>query len=189
VDFAPGHTIVALTQAPTSPAALAADNLKLAFHVAKAYVRRARALGFTHEDLHQEAVVGLLRAGRGFNPAIGTPFSSFACIAVRHHLHNVLLARRHRALRRLPCRTDGVALDRIDPHPVMADSAALRSDEKEQVARLLRLLTPREQLIFQMYFWNDMSFAQIGALVGLSGERIRQVFDHSLGRLRRVVRA
>jgi RNA polymerase sigma factor (sigma-70 family) len=180
---------VALTKAPTAPAALAADNLKLAFHVAKAYVRRARSLGFTHEDLHQEAVVGLLRASHGFNPTIGTPFSSFACIAVRHHLHNVLLARRHRALLRLPCRPDGTSLDQEDPNPILPDSLAVRSDEKEQVARLLRLLSPREQLILQMYFWNDMSFAQIGALVGLSGERIRQVFDSSLGRLRRVGRA
>src|SRR5438477_2412289 len=91
-----GNSMVALPQAPPSPAALAADNLKLAFHVAKTYLRRARALGFTREDLQQEAVVGLLRASHGFDPAVGTPFSSFACLAIRHHLHNVLIARRYR---------------------------------------------------------------------------------------------
>jgi RNA polymerase sigma factor (sigma-70 family) len=180
---------VALPQAPASPAALAADNLRLAFHVAKSYLRRARGLGFTREDLQQEAVLGLLRASQGFDPAVGTPFGPFACLVIRNHLHNVLVARRHRSLRALPANPDGPAFDHEDPHAEPPDAAAIFDDEKEQVARLLRLLSPRDQLIFQMYFWQDRSFAQIGALVGLSGERIRQVFDRSMGRLRRAVRA
>jgi len=181
--------MLVLPEAPASPAVLAADNLKLAFHVAKSYLRRARTLGFTREDLQQEAVVGLMRASHGFDSAVGTPFSSFACLAVRHQLHNVLIARRYRPFRGIPSHPNGTAFDHEDPHAEPPDAEAILADEKEQVARLLRLLSPREQLIFQMYFWNDRSFAQIGALVGLSGERIRQVFERSMGRLRRAVRA
>jgi RNA polymerase sigma factor (sigma-70 family) len=179
----------ASVQVPPSPTALAADNLKLAFHVAKSYLRRARVLGFTREDLQQEAVVGLLRASYRFDPTVGAPFSNFAGLAIRHHLHNVLIARRHRPWRGFPANSGGVAFDHEDPHAEPPDAWAMFNDEKEQVARLLRRLNSREQLIIQMYFWNDMSFAQIGALVGLSGERIRQVFDRSIGRLRRAVRA
>jgi RNA polymerase sigma factor (sigma-70 family) len=178
-----------LVQALPSPTTLAADNLKLAFHVAKSYLRRARALGFTREDLQQEAVVGLLRASHRFDPAVGTPFSGFAGLAIRHHLHNVLIARRHRPWRGLPANPGGAVFDHEDPRAERPDARATFNDEKEQVGRLLRQLSSREQLIIQMYFWNDMSFAQIGALVGLSGERIRQVFDRSMGRLRRAVRA
>jgi RNA polymerase sigma factor (sigma-70 family) len=178
-----------LPPAPASPAALAAENLKLAFHVAKTYVRRARSLGFTRDDLQQEAVVGLLRASYGFDPAVGTPFSSFAGLVIRHHLHNVLIARCYRPFPGIPTHANGTAVDHEDPHAEAPDAATIFAEEKEQVARLLRLLDPREQLIFQMYFWNEMSFAQIGGLVGLSGERIRQVFERSMGRLRRAVRA
>jgi RNA polymerase sigma factor (sigma-70 family) len=49
----------------------------------------------------------------------------------------------------------------------------------------MRLLLPRERAIFEMYFWHEMSFAQIGAEIGLSGERVRQLFERSLQRLRR----
>ena len=118
-----------------------------------------------------------------------TPFSSFACLAIRHHLHNVLIARRYRPFAPLRCNPDGSAFDQEDPHGEAPEAPVVLADEKEQVARLLRRLNPREQLIFQLYFWSDMSFAQIGALVGLSGERIRQVFERSLGLLRRAVGA
>ncbi len=173
---------------PTA-ATLAADNIRLAFHIAKFYTRRARALGLTREDLHQEAVVGLLRASHGFNPSLGTQFSSFACIAVRHHLQNVLTARRFRMLRGLPVSPQGTVFDSEDGHTQSPDAAAMLSEGKERVTRLLRLLQARERAIFQMYFWRDMSFAQIGEHVGLSGERVRQIFDRAMGRLRRATHA
>ncbi|HKI31234.1 MAG TPA: sigma-70 family RNA polymerase sigma factor [Gemmataceae bacterium] len=174
---------------PMAPAALAAGNVELAFHVAKIYLRRARALGVTWEDLHQEAVVALLRASRGFNPAVGVKFSSYAGVAVRHHLHNVLTTRRYHATRGLPTHEDGALIEPEDRHTVPPDAAAILADEKERVARLMRLLLPRERAIFQMYFWDDMSFAQIGTQVGLSGERVRQIFDRSLRRLRQAAHA
>jgi len=176
-------------QAYPTPATLAADNIRLAFHIAKFYARRARALGLTREDLQQEAVVGLLRASHGFNPTLGTQFSSFACIAVRHHLQNVLTARRFRVLRGLPVGATGTVFDSEDCHTQPPDAAAMLSEGKERVGRLLRLLQARERAIFQMYFWNNMSFAQIGEHVGLSGERVRQIFDRALGRLRRATHA
>jgi len=176
-------------QAFPSDTALAADNLRLAFHIAKFYLRRARAVGLTRDDLHQEAVVGLLRASRGFNPTIGTQFSSFACIAIRHHLQNVLTARRFRVLRGLPVNAQGTVFDSEDCRAEPPETLAIFAEGKERVSRLLRLLQARERAIFQMYFWNDMSFAQIGEHVGLSGERVRQIFDRALGRLRRAVQA
>ena len=177
--------VVALPQAPPSAAALAAGSIELAFYVAKFYLRRARALGLAWEDLHQEAVVGLLRASQGFNPAIGVKFSSYAGVAIRHHLHNVLSARRYRATPSLPTQEDGALIEPEDRRTAAPDASAILADEKERVGRLMRLLLPRERTIFHMYFWDDLSFAQIGLRIGLSGERVRQIFDGSLRRLRR----
>jgi RNA polymerase sigma factor (sigma-70 family) len=177
--------MVALPQASASPNHLVASNVELAFHVAKIYLRRARYLGLSWEDLQQEAVIGLLRAGQGFNPAYGVKFSSYAGVAIRHHLHNVLSARRYRATPGLPTFEDGTTLEPEDCRAAPPDAAAILADEKDRVARLMRLLHPRERTIFQMYFWDEMSFAQIGTRVGLSGERVRQIFEGSLRRLRR----
>jgi RNA polymerase sigma factor (sigma-70 family) len=177
--------MVALPQASASPNNLVAGNVELAFHVAKLYLRRARFLGLAWEDLQQEAVIGLLRAGQGFNPAYGVKFSSYAGVAIRHHLHNVLSARRYRATPSLPTFEDGSTLEPEDRRTAAPDAAAILADEKDRVAQLMRLLHPRERVIFQMYFWDDLSFAQIGVRVGLSGERVRQIFDGSLRRLRR----
>jgi RNA polymerase sigma factor (sigma-70 family) len=177
--------VAASSQASASPHTLVAGNVELAFHVAKMYLRRARLLGLAWEDLQQEAVIGLLRAGQGFNPTYGVKFSSYAGVAIRHHLHNVLSARRYRCTPSLPTHADGALIEPVDRRTESPDAAAILADEKERVARLMRLLHPRERVIFQKYFWEDLSFAQIGAHVGLSGERVRQIFDGSLRRLRR----
>jgi RNA polymerase sigma factor (sigma-70 family) len=174
-------------QASALPQNLVAGNVELAFHVAKLYLRRARMLGLAWEDLQQEAVIGLLRAGQGFNPDYGVKFSSYAGVAIRHHLHNVLSARRYRSTPSLPTQEDGTLIEPEDRRIAPPDAAAIMADEKERVARLMRLLLPRERVIFHMYFWDDLSFAQIGLRVGLSGERVRQIFDGSLRRLRRAV--
>jgi RNA polymerase sigma factor (sigma-70 family) len=177
--------VAALRQAPLSAAELAAGSIELAFYVAKFYLRRARALGLGWDDLHQEAVVGLLRASQGFNPALGVKFSSYAGVAIRHHLQNVLTTRRYRATFGLPTHEDGTLIEPEDRRGQSPDAPAILADEKARVGEFLRLLLPRERNIFELYFWHDLSFAQIGAQLRLSGERVRQIFDRSLRRLRR----
>lgn len=42
--------------------------------------------GSDPEDIVQEAMVGLLKADRDFDPRLGVPFRSFATICIRRHL-------------------------------------------------------------------------------------------------------
>jgi RNA polymerase sigma factor (sigma-70 family) len=168
----------------TSPDALAEAHVRLAFYVAQQFVSRARALGIAREDLLQEAVIGLLRATHGFDPALGRRFAAFASVAIRNHLLNFLAERRQRPLRGLL--TDrATAVEQEDYRCQPPHSAAFVADDCEHVRGLLRLLDRRERYIVRLYFWDDLSFARIGALVGLSGERVRQIFNRSLRRLRR----
>src|SRR6516225_8126661 len=113
------------------------------------YLRRARVLGLAWEDLRQEAVIGLLRAGQGFDPDYGVKFSSYACVAIRHHLHNVLRTRRYWATPGLPAFEDDTVLEPEDRGAAAPDAAAILADDKDRVARLMRLLRPRERAIFQ----------------------------------------
>ncbi len=177
--------VVATAFAIPTPGELAATNLKLAFHLAKDFVRRARALGIPREDLYQEAVVGLLRASQAFNPGAGTQFVTFAAVVVRNHLCNVVTGRRFRALRELPVDRDTGAAEPEDCRGAAPAAVAAVADEREYVARLLRLLNSRERAIVRLHVWNELPFERIGLQVGLSGERVRQVFVRSMQRLRR----
>jgi RNA polymerase sigma factor (sigma-70 family) len=169
----------------SSPADLVASNIKLAFHLAKDFLRRARALGIPREDLYQEAVVGLLRASQAFNPGAGTQFVTFAAVVVRNHLRNVVTGRRFRALRELPVDRDSGAVEPEDARGQAPAAVAAVADEREYVARLMRLLNSRERAIVRLHVWNDLPFERIGLEIGLSGERVRQVYVRSMQRLRR----
>jgi RNA polymerase sigma factor (sigma-70 family) len=168
-----------------SPDALAESHVRLAFHVARQFLTRARALGIPREDLLQEAVIGLLRASHGFRPEVGTRFGVFASVAIRNHLLNFISERRQRPFRALLADRTAGAPEQEDHRGQQPHSAAALADDRAQVGDLMRLLNRRERFIVRLYFWNDLSFARIGALVGLSGERVRQIFERSLRRLRR----
>jgi RNA polymerase sigma factor (sigma-70 family) len=177
--------VIAAAYDTKSPAALAASNLKLAFHLAKDFLRRARMLGIPREDLYQEAVVGLLRASQAFNPGAGTQFVTFASVVIRNHLRNVVTGRRFRALRELAADPDSGPVDLEDGRGQPPPAVAAVADEREYVARLMRLLNSRERAIVRLHVWNELPFERIGLQVGLSGERVRQVFVRSMQRLRR----
>jgi RNA polymerase sigma factor (sigma-70 family) len=168
-----------------SPDGLAESHVRLAFHIARQFVTRARALGIPREDLLQEAIIGLLRASHGFRPEVGTRFGVFASVAIRNHLLNFISERRQRPFRALLADGTGQVSEQEDHRGQPPHSAAALADERARVGDLLRLLSRRERFIVRLYFWNELSFARIGALVGLSGERVRQIFERSLRRLRR----
>jgi RNA polymerase sigma factor (sigma-70 family) len=171
------------------PAASAGDNIKLAFHVANLYSTRARALGLCREDLQQEAVVALLRASRHFDPTVGTKFSSYACIVIRNHLQNVLAKRRALPASGLPSDPEAAAREPEDRRAPAPDAAAVLADEQAYVARLVRLLPPRERLAVSLRFglgdgsWRTLE--DVAGLLRVSGERARQLVEAGLARMRR----
>jgi RNA polymerase sigma factor (sigma-70 family) len=172
------------TNGPATRAELFSQSTRLVYHCCKRYLRWARAVGIDIEDLHQEAMMGLFKAAHAFNPNHGARFSSFACATIRHRLHNLLTRRRFRALKPLATDFEGNVVEHEDVNALAPDALALLADDRESVARMLRLLLPRERVIVQMYFWNELSFALIGKQLGLSGERVRQIFERAMQRMR-----
>jgi RNA polymerase sigma factor for flagellar operon FliA len=49
---------------------------------------------------------------------------------------------------------------------------------------MIRSLTPREQVILRLYFYEEMSLGQVGKSIGLSAERTRQVMQRACRKLR-----
>jgi RNA polymerase primary sigma factor len=70
------------------------------------------------------------------------------------------------------------------------DRSALAGDEADEAQRMLAMLTPRERLILERRFGigvaHDHTLKEIGDTLELSRERIRQIQDRALAKLRRV---
>lgn len=181
---------VACPQALTS-SALVVDNIRLAFHLANRFATRARALGVCRDDLQQEAVMALLRASRCFNPEAGTAFCNYACVVIRNHLQNFLSKRQTLPARGGALGEEGSPPEPADPRGEAPDAAAIRADDKEQVARLLRMLPPRERQAVSLRFGLSdgakRTFEEIGGLMNVSAERVRQLAEAGLARMRRAL--
>jgi RNA polymerase sigma factor (sigma-70 family) len=185
------RVIIASSPQTFASPALASDNIRLAFHVAKKYTGRARALGVCREDLQQEAVVALLRASRCFSPTAGTTFSYYACVVIRNHLHNVLAKRQALPARGGAADGDDAAPEQEDPRAEAPDAAAIRTDDKAQVARLLRLLPSRQRQVVSLRFGLSggarRTFEEIAGGMNVSAERVRQLVAAALTRMRRAL--
>ena len=68
------------------------------------------------------------------------------------------------------------------------DSGVLRESAREQLEGVLESLDDREQRIIRLYFGLDgkeaLTLEQIGSLIGVTRERVRQIKERALGRLR-----
>ncbi|KAB2387949.1 sigma-70 family RNA polymerase sigma factor [Actinomadura montaniterrae] len=77
-----------------------------------------------------------------------------------------------------------------DPEAVTPEAEILALDDLEGLGRLLDRLPERESAILRARFGMDngqpLSYAQIGARYGLSHNRVRQITDRSLRRLRQL---
>ncbi|GAA2413114.1 sigma-70 family RNA polymerase sigma factor [Actinomadura vinacea] len=77
-----------------------------------------------------------------------------------------------------------------DPEAVTPEAEIVALDDLEGLARLLERLPERESAILRARFGMDsgqpLSYAQIGARYGLSHNRVRQITDRSLRRLRQL---
>jgi len=78
-----------------------------------------------------------------------------------------------------------------DPDAITPEVEVVAADDLQGLARMLERLPLREQAILRARFGMDdgepQSYAQIGSAYGLSHNRVRQITDRSLRRLRQLV--
>ncbi|HZO16534.1 MAG TPA: sigma-70 family RNA polymerase sigma factor [Polyangiaceae bacterium] len=77
-----------------------------------------------------------------------------------------------------------------DESTAETDRSALAGDEADEAQRMLSMLSPRERMILERRFGigvgRDHTLKEIGDTLELSRERIRQIQDRALAKLRRV---
>jgi RNA polymerase sigma factor (sigma-70 family) len=160
-------------------------NLGLAFSM----IGRFRAGHPDWEELRGEALHALVRAVEGFNPWRGFKFSTYACNAIYRAL---LQESRKASRRRLQFR---IGTDERSEQPERVDTwSELYVDRLHQALdRNLGDLTTRESVIlegrFPMNGDKGLTLGEVGVKLGLSKERVRQIQNRALGKLRDVLDA
>lgn len=182
-----------------------ADHIGLVGSIAKRYGQI-----MPYEDLVQSGVIGLLRAVEKFEPERGFTFANYAQWwirqAITRSIQNTAKTIRlpvhvHLKLRRagedapreplsldapLSLDDDGTLHDILPDERVatpedLASTAQLHSILREQVATL----SERERTILRMRFEDELTLKEVGARLGCSRERVRQIQVEVFEKLRK----
>ena len=160
-------------------------NLRFVISVAKKYQNR----GLPLTDLIGEGNVGLLTAARKFDPDQGVKFISYAVWWIRQAILAALNTGDVRLDAPLDPDGDRSLIERFiaEDLPDTEDQAMDRflSDEIEQA---LNTLQRRDAKVLRLYFGLDggreHTLEEIGGMLGVTRERVRQLRDRALKRLR-----
>lgn len=134
---------------------LVRENIKLAYWVVEKLLRRG-AFGLHElEDMQQEALIGLMRAARSYDPEQGTSFSTFAVWTVRNQVLQVAVKSK-RAMRGGNVKTYSLDADvwhanysddsertnvaNFVPADVDVETETLTSETAEAMAKLVLLI-------------------------------------------------
>ena len=150
----------------------------------------------TTDDLISEGSIGIIKAAEKYDPSRGKPFVTFAAPYIRHSIEE--------AIRRVTGDIPVLSTDESLPVGsknnytllnVLEDKDAPKADLvfeqnalSDDLLRVIDVLNEREQVVIKGCFGVDgerMAMAEIGVELGLKRERVRQIRDKALRKLRK----
>ena len=153
----------------------------------------------TTDDLVSEGSIGLMKAAEKYNPSRGKAFVTFAAPYIRRSIET--------AISRLETTTDVRSTDESLPvgsrnnytllnvlEDVNAEKADALVDENtlsDDLIRVIHTLNDRERSVIVCFYGignNRQTMAEIGENLGMKRERVRQVRDQALRKLRKAAR-
>jgi RNA polymerase sigma factor for flagellar operon FliA len=144
-------------------------------------------IGLTRDDLVSAGCYGLLLAAQRFDPARGIGFGVFA----RSHVHGAMMREINSA-----SRAAGVGADETFPTPVTdvepdslpdesGEEAAHDSAETARVRELMEYyLTENERTQLTLYYYEELTLAEIAAVVGHSKRAVTRTLKGALAKLK-----
>jgi RNA polymerase primary sigma factor len=150
-------------------------------------IKRYRSVELDEDDLLSDGMYGLARAVEKFNPWRGYRFSTYACnVIARALMRRAKMSSGYH--RRFPVQQDA-SFER--PTPAGDAETELRVERLQNALhRNLGELTELESMVLARRFPEHgprLTYEQIGEGIGLSKERVRQIQNVALGKLREVL--
>lgn len=177
------------------------SNLRFVVAIARQYQGR----GLVMDDLVSEGNIGLMKAATKFDGDRGLRFVNYAVVFVRQQIERALKA--EGAETRVESRHDGQTRSvdaplgskaNISLLSVLADANAPLADERTHSSTIeaaveyaLRSLNERESRIITAYFGieqDHQTMQEIATDMGLRRERVRQIRNLAIRRLRKIYR-
>lgn len=123
-------------------------------------------------DVHQEAMIGLMKAVKGFRPELGWKFTTYAGKSIFRHLID-------------DCRASDelTALEFDNLIPDHRDCFQAEIDRKDVLAPLLAMLPAIEARVIRLRYWEFKTFDEIGDVLDRSRQSTKQVHDRALTRM------
>jgi len=142
-------------------------------------------LGLGREDLVSAGCYGLLLAARRFDPSRGVAFGVFA----RTHVHGALMREIQAAMKASGVGTEEVftGSDEIEPDSLPDESATMVVDSAEtaQLRELMEFnLTERERLLVTLYYYEELTLAEIAAVLDESESAVSRALNAAVAQLR-----
>lgn len=148
------------------------------------------------DDLISEGSIGLMKAADKFDPSRKKPFVTFAAPYIRKSIEE--------AISRVTGETPIMSTDESlpigsknnytllnvleDKNAPKADATLEQDTLSDELVRVINILNDREQAVIRKFFGIDsqrMTMAEIGEELGLKRERVRQIRDKAMRKLRR----
>ena len=148
------------------------------------------------DDLVSEGAIGLMKAAEKYDASKGKPFVTFAAPYIRRAIE--------KASSRLTTDIDTRSTDESlpvgsrnnytllnvleDKNAVRADAAVEEITLTDDLLKCMNVLNEREQRVVNLYYGNGyerQTMAEIAETMGLKRERVRQVRDQALRKLRK----
>jgi RNA polymerase sigma factor (sigma-70 family) len=146
-----------------------------------AFIRRQGGGEISYEEALQAGRIGLWRAVRGYDPERGTTFSTYAWVAIYRQIHQ----RVKELKRERDARPEEVYVLRPVPDPAQrVEQLLVREALFDLVERLPERL---RRVIVCRYGLGEQApstLKQVGADLGVTGERVRQLQQEALAWLR-----
>lgn len=143
-------------------------------------------IGLTRDDLVSAGCYGLLLAARRFDPSRGVGFGVFA----RSHVHGALMREINSAMKAAGLGADEVFVsgeDEVDPDslPDENGASALQSAETAEVRELMEyVLTERERMVLTLYYFEELTLAEVAAVIEESESAVARTLKGALARLK-----
>ena len=163
-------------------------NLRLVVSIAK------RHLGQTENffELVSDGNMSLIRAVDKFDFARGNKFSTYASWAVMKNYARTI-PDEHRQRDRFRTSPDEVFYAKEDERTRELEEEVAQYDRERQVRRILTCLDDRERRIVEDRFGigderDPLTLREVGARIGVTKERVRQIEARALGKLRKAAK-
>ena len=158
--------------------------------------RQYRSELLSTDDLISEGSIGLMKAADKFDPSRGKPFVTFAAPFIRRSIENAI----SRLAGEVPIMSTDESLpigsnNNFTLLNVLEDKGAPKTDAtleqntlSDDMAAAISTLNEREQAVIRRYCGIEhqrMTMAEIGEELGLKRERVRQIRDKAVRKLRK----